>query len=182
MVNIIKIGDRKYHVDVGFGGNGPIVPMPLDRSETVQKHITPGASRLRWGNIPGNTDSDQRLWVYEHRIDDNTDYQLTYCFTELEFLPSDYAVMNYFTSTSPKTFFTRVIVCEKKLLGEDGDLVGTVILWNNNDLKWRIRGKKEREVKLESEDDRINALEEHFGIRLGDVEKDGIRGMSSQLT
>lgn len=180
MVNIITVGSMKYHVDVGFGGNGPVVPMPLDRSGAVQRHISPAAARLQWRNIPGNTDPDQRLWIYEHRIDENSDFQMTYSFTELEFLPSDYAIMNYFTSTSPRTFFTRVIVGEKKLLGDDGELAGNLIL-GNTDLKWRIRGQKEKEIKFESERDRVKALEEHFGIKVSEVERDGIRGLPSEI-
>jgi arylamine N-acetyltransferase len=180
MVNIVNVGDAKYHVDVGFGGNGPIVPMPLDRAGPVQKHIAPASARLQYRNIPGNTDPDQRLWIYEHRIDENSDFQTTYCFTELEFLPSDYALMNYFTSTSPRTFFTRVIVGVKQLVGDDGELRGSLIM-GNNDLKWRIHGKNERQIQFESEADRINALEEHFAIKLSAAERDGIHGLPSQL-
>jgi arylamine N-acetyltransferase len=180
MVNIVSIGDAKYHVDVGFGGNGPVVPMPLDRSGPVQKHIAPATARLQYRNIAENSDPDQRVWVYEHRIDGDNDFQTTYCFTELEFLPSDYAMMNYFTSTSPRTFFTRVTVAVKKLLGDDGELEGVLIL-GNNDLKWRVHGKTERQIKFESEEDRIKALEEHFGIKLSAAEREGIRGLPSQI-
>ena len=180
MVNIVKVGEAKYHVDVGFGGNGPITPMPLDRSGPVQKHIAPATARLQYRNIPGNTDPEQRLWIYEHRIDDNSDFQITYCFTELEFLPSDYAMMNYFTSTSRRTFFTRVIVGVKNLLGDDGELEGALIL-GNNDIKWRVHGKTERQIKFETEEDRIRALEEHFGIKLSAAEREGIRGLPSQI-
>jgi arylamine N-acetyltransferase len=182
MVNIITIAERKYHVDVGFGGNGPIVPMVLDKSGSVQPHIAPASARLQWRNIPGNTDPNQRLWVYEHRIDGSSDFQIFYSFTELEFLPSDYNIMNYFTSTNAKTFFTRVIVGEKKIAGEDGELpVGTLIL-GNGDLKWRINGEKKKEIKFESEDDRVRAIEEHFGIKLSQVERDSIRGLPSALS
>lgn len=181
MVNIVSIGQNKYHVDVGFGGNGPIVPMPLDKSSHIQPHIAPASARLQYRNIPGNTNPDQRLWVYEHRIDENNDFNMTYCFTELEFLPSDYNMMNYYTSTSPKTFFTRVIVGNKKILSEDGEtLVGDLIL-ENGSLKWRVHGKKEKEIKLESEEERVKAIEEHFGIKLGQVERDGIKGMPSEI-
>lgn len=180
MVNIVTIGDTKYYVDVGFGGNGPVAPMPLDRSGTVQPHITPAAARLQWQNIPGNTDPDQRLWVYQFRPDESSDFQTVYCFTELEFLPSDYGIINYFTSTSPRTFFTRVVVGEKKILGEDGALIGSLIL-NNGDMKWKIRGEKKREIKFDCEDDRVKALHEHFGIKLDAVDRDGIQGLPSQL-
>ncbi|KAF1950886.1 arylamine N-acetyltransferase 1 [Byssothecium circinans] len=180
MVNIVKIGDMKYEVDVGFGGNGPTVPMPLDRSGTVQQHIRPGTACLRWQNIVGNTDPEQRLWVYHHRKNDSSDFEMTYCFTELEFLPSDYQVMNYFTSTSMRTFFTRTVVMEKKLLGADGELEGTLTI-NQDTLKWRMHGTKQKEIKFRSEADRVKALEEHFGIVLSAVEREGISGLPSQF-
>ncbi|KAL6159242.1 hypothetical protein ACJQWK_04155 [Exserohilum turcicum] len=61
LLNFVTIGDTKYHVDVGFGGDGPIVPMPLVRTGAVQKHIQPAAARLEWRNIAGSTDPGQRL-------------------------------------------------------------------------------------------------------------------------
>lgn len=179
MVNIVTIGENKYHVDVGFGANGPAVPMKLDKSGIIQPHIAPASARLRWRNIPGNTNPDQRLWVYEHRVGPDSDFQMTYCFTELEFLPCDYNIMNYYTSTSPKIFFTQVIVAEKKIV-QDGELVGNLIM-GNNDLKWRVRGEKLREIKFESEEDRLRALEEHFGIVFGQVERESIRGLPSEI-
>src|SRR4051812_20498687 len=117
MINIIAIDEDRYHVDVGFGANGPTVPLKLDQSGTVNEQIRPAAMRLQWRNITENTNLNQRLWVYEHRIDDQSDFQQTYCFTELEFLPSDYELMNYYTSTNQKTFFTQRVVCEKKIAG-----------------------------------------------------------------
>ncbi|KAF2733433.1 arylamine N-acetyltransferase 1 [Polyplosphaeria fusca] len=182
MVNIVRVGDYKYHVDVGFGSNGPIVPMKLVKDGHVQQNIHPAAARLRWANIPVNTDPDQRLWLYEHRLDEKSDFQTIYCFTELEFLPSDYNLMNYFTSTSPRTFFTQTVVVEKKVLGGDrnDELVGSLTLFNR-DLKWRTHGQKEREIHFESEDDRFKALEEHFGIQFGEFERASIRGLTSEV-
>lgn len=180
MVNIVTIGETKYHVDVGFGGNGPIVPMPLERSGPEREHIKPAVARLQWRNIPGNTDPNQRLWVYEHRQDDNSEFTIIYCFTELEFIPSDYALMNYYTSTSKQSFFTRTIVLEKKILDEAGELAGQLIM-SDRDLKWRILGKKEKQVQFESEADRLSALEEHFGIHFGEVERFGIQGLPSEI-
>lgn len=180
MINLVTIGDTKYHVDVGFGGNGPIVPMPLEKTGTVQPHISPGSARLQWRNIPGNLDPDQRLWVYEYRRDDESAWETTYSYTELEFQPQDYAMMNYFTSTSQRTFFTRMIVLEKKLLSDDGQIDGSLIL-NGSNLKWRIKGKKGKEVEFTSEQQRLDALEEHFGIKFGPSDRDGIRGLPSEI-
>jgi len=180
MINIVTLGDSKYQVDVGFGGNGPTQPMKLDKSGTVEKHIKPATCRLQWRNIDANTDPSQRLWIYEHRINEESDFQTTYCFTELEFIPSDYKVMNHFTSTAGTTFFTRTVLAVKHILGDDEELTGSLIL-GNNDLKWRIHGAKDKEVKFESEDDRVGALEKHFGIKLSQAEKDGIMGLPSEI-
>ena len=180
MVNLVTIGDVKYHVDVAFGADGPVVPMPLDRTGTVQPHISPATARLQWRNIPGTTDPNQRLWVFEHRRNDGAEWDMKYCYTELEFLPSDYNNMNYFTSTSNKTFFTREIVFDKKLLDEQGEYAGSVII-SNNVMKWRIHGEKVKQIEFETEEQRLGALKEHLGIRFGEAEWDGIRGLPSQL-
>ncbi|KAL5404990.1 hypothetical protein PMIN06_011202 [Paraphaeosphaeria minitans] len=180
MIVFVKIGGQKYYVDVGFGANGPIEPMPVDHSGAIRPHIAPASARLQWRNISQNVDPDQRLWVYEHKIDEEHDWEPMYCFTELEFLPGDYRVMNLSTSTSPTTFFTKIVFMEKKLLGDDGSIIGNIIL--GTDVKWRIHGKKEREIKFESEEDRVKAIEEHFGIKLGVVERDSILGLVSQMS
>ncbi|KAF2020740.1 cysteine proteinase [Aaosphaeria arxii CBS 175.79] len=181
MVNIVTIGNKRYHTDVGFGANGPIVPMELDKSGPTQLHIYPATARLQWDNIPGNTDEHQRLWIYQHRINNESDFQTTYCFTELEFLPIDYSIMNYYTSTCQRSFFTRTIIGEKKLVSEDGEtLIGNLIL-GNGDIKWRVNGVKEKEIAFASEEDRLKALEEHFGIHFSQSERDGIRGLASEL-
>ncbi|KAF2271585.1 arylamine N-acetyltransferase 1 [Westerdykella ornata] len=181
MANIVTIGRDRYHVDVGFGGNGPVVPMKLNKDGLVQPHINPASARLQWRNIPGNSDPDQRLWVYEVRINDESDFQMMYCFTELEFLPCDYAVMNYFTSTSQRSFFTRVIVAERKVLDDEGNIIGQLIM-NNGDIKWRINGKKTKEIIFETEEDRLKHLEEHFGIVFSPVEREHIKGLPSRLS
>lgn len=180
MVNLVTIGGTKYHVDVGFGADGPVVPMPLDREGSIRPHVRPSAARLQWRNVPGNADPNQRLWVYENRINEDAEWEIKYCFTELEFIPSDYKIMNYFTSTSHKTFFTRSILMDKKIMDEHGELIGSLIL-NENVMKWRIHGVKEKELVFETEAERLDALEKHFGIKLGEAERDGISGLASQL-
>ena len=180
MVNFVTIGDTKYHVDVGFGADGPVVPMPLERSGTIQKHIQPASARLQWRNIPGNTDPNQRLWVYEYRRNDDSDWEIKYSYSELEFQPQDYAMMNYFTSTSMKTFFTQMVVADKKIMGDDGELVGKLSLAAKS-LKWNVKGEKTKEIEFKSEEERIDALEEYFGMKFGDAEREGIAGLPSEI-
>ncbi|KAF2849841.1 arylamine N-acetyltransferase 1 [Plenodomus tracheiphilus IPT5] len=181
MVNLVTIGETKFHVDVGFGADGPIVPMPLDRSGTIQKHISPGSARLDWRNISDNTDPNQRYWVYEYRRNDESDWEgLKYAFTELEFLPQDYAVMSLFTSTSQRTFFTRVVVVERKIMDDNGELVGKLSI-NGNNMKRRIGADLKEEIDFESEQQRLDALEKHWGIKSGAADREGIRGLASEI-
>ncbi|KAL1598999.1 hypothetical protein SLS60_008145 [Paraconiothyrium brasiliense] len=113
------------------------------------------------------------------KINEEHDWEMMYCFTELGFLPGDYRVMNLSTSISPTTFFTKIVFMEKKLLSEDGEIIGNIILATG--AKRGIHGKKEREIKFESEEDRVKAVEEHFGVKLGIVERDSILGLMSQI-
>lgn len=178
MVNLVTIDDLKYLVDVGFGSDSPVRPQPLV-SGTVLPHMAPGSTRLQWRNITPNTDPNQRLWICEYRRTDDSDWETKYCFSELEFLPQDYNVMNYYTSTNPRSIFSKTIMVETKIL-RDNELVGNQILLGNN-LKWRVHGQKEKEIVLNSEAERLQALEEHWGIKLGQPERDGIRGLSTEL-
>ena len=50
-----------------------------------------------------------------------------------------------------------------------------------DDVKWRIRGEKEREQKFKSEEDRLKALDEVSGIKLSPVEREGIKSMVSEI-
>jgi hypothetical protein len=89
-------------------------------------------------------------------------------------------MMNYFTSTSHQTFFTQMIVADKKIMGDDGQLVGKLSLAAKS-LKWNIKGKKTKEIEFKSEGERIEALEKYFGIKFGDAERDGIAGLPSEI-
>lgn len=182
MVNIVIIGEDRYHVDVGFGGNGPTQPLKLDKSGQVHQNIGPATMRLQWRNIDANTNPDQRLWVYEHKINEESDFEQAYCFTELEFLPSDYNLMNYYTSTNPRTWFTQQVVCEKKILGDENssEIVGSIALLGDT-VKWRVNGTKEREQRFASENERTKALEEVFGIKFNAAEKVSIKGLASEI-
>jgi len=180
MINFVTIDNTKYWVDVGFGPNCSVHPLPLKDGITAT-NIAPASARLLYKNVDEHTDPNQRIWVFQHRINDKSEWQDMYCFTEVEFLPSDYNLMNYYTSTSSKTWFTREIVCSKMLLGGDSgdEVIGVVILQNK--LKRREHGRTETERVFENEDQRLQALDEVFDIRLSPSEKEGIKGMGSEI-
>ncbi|KAL0256452.1 hypothetical protein SLS55_008847 [Diplodia seriata] len=187
MVNLVTIeahkSPEKYLVDVGFGPNGCTQPLRLDRNacDTTALQIAPAEMRLVWKNVDGNTDPHQRLWVYQHRISNEQPWLDMYCFTELEFLPQDYELMNYWTSTSPKVWFTQKIICAKMVIDspENSELVGVMIL--QDDLKLRIHGKTESQQTFGNEEDRVAALDRVFGINLSRPERAAIKGLVSEI-
>ena len=48
-------------------------------------------------------------------------------------------------------------------------------------LKWNVKGEKTKEIEFKSEEERIDALEEYFGMKFGDAEREGIAGLPSEI-
>ncbi|KAK5010731.1 hypothetical protein LTR28_008130 [Elasticomyces elasticus] len=180
MINIVTMQNNRYMVDVGFGSSGPTHPIPLIHNRPTINVPPNQWVRLNYANIPDNTSPDQTLWAFEYRNSENDPWMSNYCFSELEFLPSDYAVMNHFTSTSRTSFFTYSVVCVRMVM-EDDRIVGDVTLFNK-DIKRRIAGKSEVLMEIASEGDRVNALDRYLGVRLSDAEKSGIGKTTSAIS
>ncbi|KAI9838318.1 MAG: hypothetical protein M1819_005586 [Sarea resinae] len=174
MVNLVTFEGKKYMVDVGFGSNEPTHPLPLVDGE-VSLGIGPQTLRLVWSQLPQNTNPEQKMWIFQTRKDDTTDWQDAYCFADLEFWPEDFGVINYLTSTSPQSFFTYRVVCVRFLM-EDEELIGTVAL-AGGDVRRRVNGKREDLMSCETEEQRIAALERHFEIILSQEQQQSISGM-----
>ncbi|ETS75272.1 hypothetical protein PFICI_12216 [Pestalotiopsis fici W106-1] len=196
-VNIIRIGDgARYMVDVGFGANGPTVPLPLDvgRQHT---QIAPADMRLVREPIPQNADQECKLWIYQQRINARASWEPMYCFVDFEFILEDIRGMNLSPWKSPTSLFTqRVIVTRFTIKGEievegaqnprvkalelQDEFDGTLIL-DNNKLKWRRDGETVLEKQLESEEERIAALKKYFDIHLSHQDVEAIRGTCTQI-
>lgn len=56
-------------------------------------------------------------WILQSRRQDLSDahWNCSYAFTTQQFMLQDYRIMNYYTSTNPKTFFTYQILCVRML-------------------------------------------------------------------
>lgn len=178
MLNIVIIDGKKYVVDVGFGSSGPTYPLPLVENE-ISINVGDQEMRLMHDTIPDFTRSNQKLWLYQHRNSTSQDWVPTYAFSEMEFTPSDFMMMNYFTSTHRTSWFTYLVVCVKMIL-EEGEIVGDVTLFGR-EVKKRIKGKSEVLTLCKSEQDRVKALDEFLNVKLSNSERDGIRGMPTEL-
>lgn len=178
MINIVTLpGGEKFMLDVGFGNDGPTRPLPLSHG-VVSQGILSQELRLVRENIAQNTDPNQMLWIYQRRYSSEDEWTSVYCFTELEFLPQDYEVMNFWTSQSRKSWFTCKIIVVKMIM-ENETLIGTLIL-DGEVVKRRIRGSTERWI-CQTEDERVKALKTWFKIELAEDERKGIRGLVTEL-
>ncbi|KAJ6024048.1 N-acetyltransferase family protein [Penicillium herquei] len=179
MVNIVKIGGEKYLIDVGFGSNGPHQPVPLT-PEFKFHNVGEQYGRLQYGPISQHTSKDQSLWQYEI-CNGGGDWAPAYSFTETEFLPEDFTMINYYMSTSRDSWFTFYVVCVRMILDETGDnVVGDYTLFNDS-LKQRLGATSEVLRTLNSDEERVAALAKTFNIHIGQADRDSIRRSISEI-
>ncbi|QDS72466.1 hypothetical protein FKW77_009801 [Venturia effusa] len=195
VINLVTINGVKYLLDGGYGGNGPCRPVAVEHGKIVD-HIKPAQMRLVHEAIPQHLDRSQKVWVCQHRYDENAEWNPIYCFVELEFLPEDLSVSNLAPGTSKTSFFTHKVVAARFTTESEtsegtgpgspgqqqleGEIDGSLTL-SHDTLKWRRHGKKVVDVKLEDEQERVDALKKYFGITLSAEEKEAIQGTSTEL-
>jgi arylamine N-acetyltransferase len=179
MANIATIEGQKYLVDVGFGSNGPHKPIPL--IQNYEFHNTGDLyGRLIYAPITQHGRTGQPIWQYDIRIGDGA-WIPAYCFTEMDFLPEDFTMMNYFMSTNRASWFTFHVVCVKMLLDEEGkQIVGDLTLFNGT-LKKRLGSKSEVLQSFASDEERAAALDKYFQITLSQADKESIRHTISEI-
>jgi arylamine N-acetyltransferase len=74
-------------------------------------------ARLTRRAIPDNV-TDQKLWVLETRDSHSNEWKNGYCFGETEFLPQDFASLNFRTMRDPNSWFTSIFILTKVILDE----------------------------------------------------------------
>ncbi|BCS02207.1 arylamine N-acetyltransferase family protein [Aspergillus luchuensis] len=184
MLNLVRLDDEWYVVDVGMGSMGPNLPYPLrDGFETTS--IAPRQIRVQLRSIAesyatksGNSAGPPKLWCfdvcYNPADDTKKDWVPVYCFTETEFLPQDYEVMSWFTSTNPRSFFTRYVTCTKMLMDKDREvIIGNITLFKGT-VRETIGANRKVIKECKTEDERLQALAEIFNVYLTDEEKKAI--------
>jgi arylamine N-acetyltransferase len=180
-VNIVTLPDgSKYVVDVGFGGDGPTMPMPLI-SEQPMRNLGAQEVRLVYDRIPQQVDKGQKFWIYQYRNGPEREWNSYYCFPGLEFMPEDLVVMNHYTSTyqGGTNFQTRRVLVVR-FLRERREIVGKVMLVDG-EVKRNLGGRTEMVMVCEREEERIRALGEHFNVSLTAEEVAGINGRNVEL-
>lgn len=181
MVNIVTINNTRYLVDVGFGSNGSVNPVPLEHNY-IFSTVSPARGRLEYKSLSQHSDPNQRIWVYSTQDNEAVPWKEMYCFTaDTEFFPADFEVMNLSTMTSPQSFFVQTVMCMWLLLDDSKQNPIGVLILHKDYVKRRIGDKSEIIEHFESEEDRVEALEMYFAIVLTSKEREAIRGLPSEL-
>jgi N-hydroxyarylamine O-acetyltransferase len=145
-IELIKIKERQWIADVGFGVDTPRAPIPLNLNQTTihegQKIRLVDAGHL---GIMLQTEKNNE-WI------DLYSFDLSHVF------PADIKYGNHYTSTHPDSFFVFARVAELPV--ENG-----VITLFNSTLKKVIAGKEIIEELAEGQP-YLDALKRHFGIEL----------------
>lgn len=184
MVNIVTCEGKKWLVDVGFGAKEPKCPVALNEGFEFDilgssmgrldlKHLEKHSAAAR-------KDQSQRLWVYSTRTSPKDAWEEMYSFTETEFFPEDFEMMNYFVSTRPDSWFVQEVIAYRMLINERWALAGEVTL-RGNTLTIRQESQEDVVTRLGSEQERVKALEIHFHIRLTEREQRAISGLASEI-
>ncbi|KAK3069796.1 hypothetical protein LTR53_011583 [Teratosphaeriaceae sp. CCFEE 6253] len=185
MLNLVRLDDEWYVIDVGMGAMGPNLPYPLqDGFETTS--IAPRRIRLQLRPIAesyataSSVAEPPKMWCYDVCYKPSSDDEAKnawlpiYCFTETEFLPQDYEMMSWFTSTHQRSFFTKMLTCTRMVMGEDGEaIVGDLTLVVET-IRRTVGGQREVVRECASEAERVQALEEMFGVELTEEERKAI--------
>ncbi len=155
-LELISINGRDWIADVGFGGNSPRKPMPLelDRPSSTDGQIVRLIDAGNYGTMLQTLEEDN--------------WKDLYSFTLGHVYPSDIAYGNHYTSTHPDTFFTQSRVAGRPVPGGEITLM---------DRKLKITAKDQEEVQtLPDSPVYLDALKKHFGIEL-DAPYDQLKSM-----
>ncbi|KAH8748108.1 hypothetical protein F5883DRAFT_474044 [Diaporthe sp. PMI_573] len=180
MANIVILDGAKYLVDVGYGADGPVVPLPLNPG-AIYAGLPSQEIKLDTKTLPQYRDPSKKAWVYSQRRGGG-DWNEVYHFPDVEVLPADFNVLNFYNMT--QSLWARTVVAQRFVPedGHEGRLVTTLTLVRNE-----VRsgdGISQEPVVTEtfrSEGERLNALQLLFGIILSEEEQSGIRGTPTEL-
>ncbi|KFA60197.1 hypothetical protein S40285_07568 [Stachybotrys chlorohalonatus IBT 40285] len=189
MVNIVTLADgTRWMIDVGFGGDGPTKPVPLDDGKTIHNMGTQEARVVR-DFIPGQTDfaPERRWWLYQCRNGPDKEWVSSHCFhDQVEWQMDDFLVTNHYVNYYPTCLVVSNVLVVKFLArqkeGEEGvkEVYGKRMMYNEI-VKENITGKTQVVKVCETEEERVEALRKWFDIELTEEERVAIRGHATEI-
>lgn len=190
LVNILSVPGEsvKYVVDVGFGGDGMTVPMPL--VEGLVHYNSLGTQEIRFVRefIPNQRfrgEGAHKMWIYQVRNGKEKEWVSFFAFHEnFEFTEEDFGNISWYTSTAPECHQTWRTLAIRFLRGEGEDgraKVAGKVMMVAGVVKKNVTGKTELVKVCQTEEERVEVLRELFDIRLTDEEVVSIKGRPAEL-
>jgi N-hydroxyarylamine O-acetyltransferase len=143
MTLVVDVSGEPFLSDVGFGGDGPLRPVPLREGAEAGT----GDDGCRLGR-------EGELWVLQGRTGGHwTDL---YAFTLEPQFPADYEMANHFTSTYPRSPFVTNLVAQRSWRDKR-------VILRNRDLTVRQRGATETST-IRDPDHLLEVLAREFGL------------------
>ncbi len=146
-LNLVRLKDDDWLMDVGFGAGGPRAPLPLHEGATDC-------------GIAGFELSRQEPWGWMLRTSEVGEWKPSYSFDLAHVTKADIEVANHYTSTSPNTHFTRLATVSLPTAG------GRVSLRDRELIE--IRGTEET-TRLIDPGSYLDLLKTTFGIELSEL-------------
>lgn len=175
MAILVLIDGERFLIDVGCGVDSPVTPLLLTSGQ-MAVGLTDQELKVEFKKL-APTAMGSPVWIYSMRYGVDAPWQEIYAFADAEFLPSDFDVLNYYTlNASP---FTRLVIVQTVFFAEDGRS-GTRLLVNDR-FRECISNKEETSVMLKTEDERVQAFKDHFGITLSQDELDAMKDSPHRL-
>jgi N-hydroxyarylamine O-acetyltransferase len=144
----VGVQGREYLADVGFGGSGPLLPVPLDG--TVVEQFDGGYVVQR---------EEGRVLVLRQRL--RGEWRDLYAFTPTPALPIDFEVANHFTSTYPSSPFVNTLTVQRS--GPEGRQI-------LRDRTYTIRVGEEETVREVSDEEVAALLRDQFALDISEEE------------
>ncbi len=95
----VKIGEKSWLLDVGFGNNGIAAPVLIE----------PGMDQKQFFNAFRIIEDPKVGYVLQRKVEG--DYEHMYAFTLEECTLADFTMSNHFTSTYPESIFVNTKMC-----------------------------------------------------------------------
>jgi len=139
MLLLVELPEGRFVTDVGFGGDAPVQPVPLEDGARVE------LAGFRYGL---RREGDE--WILHGESGD------LYAFTLEPLYPVDFVVANHFTSTWPASPFVNSLTAQRSWPER------RAILRNRELLLRSSAGEESQSVR--DADHLLAVLEEHFGL------------------
>ena len=143
----VRLEDALWLADVGFGGDGPLRPVPMDGAVCEQ----PGGSY--------RVAVEGALKVLQYRRQGR--WVDAYAFGPEPVYPIDYEMANYYTSTHPRSIFVQALTLQLSLASARHLLRGR---------RYTIRRGEREESRDLTDSEAVALVRERFGLDVGEDE------------